>query len=190
MEFQKNIDEAISELDKNISDSVKVEIQEMSEKEFIANSHFSIGKNMRNNWNLWKDSQLTNYFKNKGINHPDDMSSIILTSYYRYVTNQEIDLQNQIKYYKTYWKNSKKVYQSAKLPPAKKQPEKNLNFGYVKLYKNRNVSSRLYFQTNSLNDSIWIYDNLYGWKKINKNLQSELQNTDKTEDLLNKIYRK
>ena len=35
----------------------------------------------------------------------DDMSSIIITSYYRYLNNLPINLNEQVEYYKEYWKN-------------------------------------------------------------------------------------
>ena len=63
---------------------------------------------IRNNWGLWKGSRLSKFFNEKGIYHPDDMSGIILDSYYRYLTGQEITLSEQIKYYQDYWEKAKK----------------------------------------------------------------------------------
>jgi hypothetical protein len=70
--------------------------------------HFGFGLWMRNNWQLWGGSRLSKYFNSLEIYHPDDMSGIILVSYHRYLNNKDIQLDEQIKYYKDYWANSKK----------------------------------------------------------------------------------
>lgn len=49
----KNLNDAISELDKNINDSSKILIKKMSEEDFLSESHFGDGMVIRNNWNLW-----------------------------------------------------------------------------------------------------------------------------------------
>jgi hypothetical protein len=69
----------------------------------IANTHFGFGMWIRNNWCLWGGSRLSKYFNDLGIFHPDDMSSIILTSYHRYLNGEEIRLQEQIDHIKAYW---------------------------------------------------------------------------------------
>ncbi|NME72089.1 DUF6794 domain-containing protein [Flammeovirga aprica] len=46
------------------------------------------------------------YFRDLGINHPDDMSSIILTSFHRYLNDIDIKLDEQVKLYKDYWEKS------------------------------------------------------------------------------------
>lgn len=50
--------------------------------------------------------KLLEFFNNKSINHPDDMSSIILTSMYRSICGVEINLQEQIQYYLDFCKRS------------------------------------------------------------------------------------
>lgn len=102
----KNIDEAIVQLDKLIDDTSRQNIQAMTENEFIANSHFGLGMWIRNNWGLWKGRDLSKYFNSIGIYHPDDISGIILTSYYRHLKGQDRGLEEQIKHYQDYWKTS------------------------------------------------------------------------------------
>ena len=71
---------------------------------------------MRNNWGLWGGSRLSNYFNKLGVFHPDDMSGIILTSYYRYSLGKEIKLEEQISHYKSYWEkvSNRKTIERAK----------------------------------------------------------------------------
>ena len=102
----KNLNEAITQLDILFSDTTKSQVNNMTEEEFIANSHFSTGMWIRNNWGLWKGKELAKYFNDLGIYHPDDMSGIILTSYYRHLHNQDLKVDEQIKYYQDYWRNA------------------------------------------------------------------------------------
>jgi hypothetical protein len=100
----KTLDEAIVQLEKIHHDTTKQKIIAMTEKEFLGNSHFGLGLWMRNNWGLWKGKELAKHFKSIGVFHPDDMSGIILTSYYRQLKGQDRKLDEQIKNYQEYWK--------------------------------------------------------------------------------------
>jgi len=67
--------------------------------------HDNLGRWIRNNWGLWSaDSDLYNWFKERGITHPDDISGIILTSFWRRLNDKPLELEEQIKYYQDYWK--------------------------------------------------------------------------------------
>ena len=70
------------------------------------NYHFGIGMHLRNNLlrHNEQSENLTKFFDSIGIHHYDDMSSIILTSYHRYLNNQDIELQAQVDKYVEYWK--------------------------------------------------------------------------------------
>jgi len=98
----KDLDESINYFDTKWT---KLEKDEFI-KDSLKNAHFSIGMWIRNNWIYGKrDTLLVKYFNQNGIFHPDDMSSIILTSYYRKLTNYPIELDKQIDVYKKYWAN-------------------------------------------------------------------------------------
>ena len=97
------LEECFVKLDKILdSESIK-KITSMKEDE-IFNLHFSLGMWIRNNWGLWEGSELSKWFNSLGIYHPDDMSGIILQSYWRYKHNQPVKLEEQIQIYKNYWK--------------------------------------------------------------------------------------
>ncbi|WP_303923383.1 DUF6794 domain-containing protein [Draconibacterium sediminis] len=96
----KDLDDCFNQLDKFWNDSIKTEVSNMSEDEFIGSSHFGIGLWIRNNWRLWGGSRLSKYFNELGITHPDNMSGIVLTAYYRKLKNQDIELRKLIDYYK------------------------------------------------------------------------------------------
>lgn len=100
----KNIEDCIVQLDKMIDSNTKKWIKIKSESLFSYKAHHGLGMWIRNNWGLWKISELSEYFNNLGIYHPDDMSGIIIDSYYRRINGLDIKLEEQINYYKNYWK--------------------------------------------------------------------------------------
>jgi len=99
----KDLDDCFKQIDIFWTDSVKQWVRTQTEKEFNASVHFGFGRWIRNNWQLWGGSRLSSYFREMGITHPDAMSGIILTSYYRYLNNKEIKLSEQLQEDKNYW---------------------------------------------------------------------------------------
>lgn len=80
-----------------------------TEDEATSSLHFETGMSIRNNWGLWaRTSKISEYFSELGIHHPDDMSSIILTSLHRKLNGIDIGLENQVKFYKEYWAESER----------------------------------------------------------------------------------
>ena len=83
----KNLTECIQMLDKNLKTEDKDYIKTLTEDEFFMESHFTLGMGIRNEWIRSGNPELVTFFLDQGVKHPDDMSAMILTSYYRYLTN-------------------------------------------------------------------------------------------------------
>lgn len=98
-----DIEDCFKQLDQQLKTTAVNEYKSKTEKDATTLSHFGLGLWMRNNWGLWKGSRLSTYFNKLGISHPDDMSSIILKSYYRFLNKQSIDLNKQIEEHKEFW---------------------------------------------------------------------------------------
>lgn len=96
----KNLDDCIKQLDLLMCDSLKIKSKQMAEDKFVRDNHFfGFGVWVRTNWRLGRMSRLSVYFERMGVDHPDNMSSVILTSYHRYLNRKEIRLDEQIRYY-------------------------------------------------------------------------------------------
>lgn len=99
----KDLDEALSLLH-DLNDPAEIaDWAAQSEADATNGLHFSTGMSLRNEWGLWQNSVLAQWFKSKGIHHADDMSSIVLTSFYRLMNGYDIDLDGQIKHYQDFW---------------------------------------------------------------------------------------
>ena len=99
-EKPKNLTECIQMLDKNLKKEDKDYIKTLTEDEFFMESHFTIGMGIRNEWIRSGNPELVTFFLDQGVKHLDDMSAMILTSYYRHLLGKEIDFEGQIAEYK------------------------------------------------------------------------------------------
>jgi len=98
------------------------------EENALAEAHHSIGQWIRNNWGLWIVGENTNklkkWFIEKGVDHPDDISSIILTSYHRHKNNKDLKLEEQFNFYIDWWLSPKEKllkYRKIKLKKLSEQ---------------------------------------------------------------------
>ena len=183
----KDIEDCFKQIDGFWSDSIKMETKLLSEENFAASTHLGFGMWMRNNWQLWRGSRLSKYFNENGIYHPDDMSSIILNSYHRYLTGREIHLEQQIDYYNTYWKVSvspaKNIY-----PKGVKKLEFNTKQFYI--LKEGNIPACIHIQSNSKTDKVWIYDYHFGWKQLSIEELKKLESTsyENREEIIRTLF--
>jgi len=103
----KNLDDCFIELEKILEPKNIEEIKNGEEDDMVL-YHHDLGRYLRNNWGLWVGSHLAKWFNTQGIEHPDDMSGIILDSFWRHLNSKSIELDKQIKYYQKYWEEAKK----------------------------------------------------------------------------------
>jgi hypothetical protein len=98
------LDETYLYLNQMFDDTAKYGFMTLPEDIAASRLHRGLGMWIRNNWGLWRNSELKQFFLDKGVGHPDDMSGIILTSYHRYLNSKPIDLDGQIKKYQDFYK--------------------------------------------------------------------------------------
>jgi hypothetical protein len=99
----RDLDDCFVELTKMLPEG-EVEKMKNGPEEAMNRYHHGLGRWMRNKWGLWKGSRLSKWFNDKGIQHPDDMSGIILHSFWRHLNNKPVKLGEQVRYYQDYWK--------------------------------------------------------------------------------------
>ncbi len=127
------LDEAIIQLKTMLSEEDLDRIKNGSEDD-LALLHHGFGTGLRNSWGLWSGSSLSRWFNRKGIDHPDDMSGIIILSLYRDLRGVPRKLDEQIEYYQAYWdevKNIEKREAELDLVRAKRRKEAMLKWKWV-----------------------------------------------------------
>jgi hypothetical protein len=99
----KNLDDALAYLDCVWKD--KDEFKNKSEKDAVADAHFAGGQWIRNSWELSDGkNSLYKQFKSLGVTFPEDISTIILTSFHIRLNHKDVNLNGQILEYKEYKK--------------------------------------------------------------------------------------
>ncbi|WP_139920451.1 DUF6794 domain-containing protein [Hymenobacter sp. DG01] len=90
----RNLADSFVQLDKMLAEPIKEQLRHPDPEYGLAKFHFGLGLWMRNNWGLWGDSRLQQYFEELNITHPDDMSGVLLKSYSDYLNGKPLD-ENQ-----------------------------------------------------------------------------------------------
>ncbi len=68
----------------------------------MARYHHGLGTGLRNDWGLWAHSPLYEHLQKLGLHNPDDMSGLILTSFWRYLHDRPLGVQEQVQKYRRY----------------------------------------------------------------------------------------
>lgn len=103
----KNIEECFEILNKELKPDDLAFIKASDDN--ATKLHHSLGRYLRNTWGLWGGSDLKRYFWDLGINHPDDMSSIILHSYHRHLNNKPLEVEAQVQRFREFWNNNESL---------------------------------------------------------------------------------
>lgn len=76
--------------------------------------HHGLGRWIRNNWGLWKqEGPLYDWLVQLGLHHADDMSCVLLKSFWRHLHDKPLDIEGQVKYYQDYWERAEKTQPTA-----------------------------------------------------------------------------
>lgn len=99
----ETLDDTFHAIKKYFTTKELAEIQKSSDEKVMNKYHNSVGRQIRNEWGLWTDSELKQFFIDLGLDHPDDMSGVILTSFWRRLHEKPLDIAKQVRYYQKYW---------------------------------------------------------------------------------------
>jgi len=104
-----DLDEALAELEQILNPGHIAEIKRRDPIEL----HHGLGTALRNCWGLWAGgSDLAAWFAEQGITYPDDMSSIVLTSFHRKLNGAELDVAGQVAAIEAHWRKQREDYES------------------------------------------------------------------------------
>ncbi len=98
-----DLEDAFVELKKMLPVQVVQSMRAGSEQDVIQ-YHFSLGMWMRNNWGLWGGSRLSKHLNRLGLQHPDDMSGLILSTFWCHLNSKPLRVKERVAEYQAYWK--------------------------------------------------------------------------------------
>ena len=139
-------------------------IREMkSEKEMI-DYHMGLGMGLRNSWALWAGSRLSRHFNQLGIHHPDDMSGIILDTFWCRLHNQPLRLDERIASYQAYW-------QASNLPENFKTPSGELLDFNTSYHRGTDERPRVIHIAKGSDGTVWTYEHDKGLQPMSPETQ-------------------
>lgn len=81
--------ECFLELDKKLAEVDRQEMKAKPKRDDMIVYHLGLGTWMRNNWGLWGGSRLWKYFNDRGVSHPEEISSIVLYHYHDWLNGNK-----------------------------------------------------------------------------------------------------
>lgn len=104
-ELPKNIQETVDYIDNlNIQD-INYYLENKNEKDFLIKIYWGFGMYIRNSLGLWSEkSEIREWFKNNYfLEHPDDISHLILIYYYRVKNKKDTNLSDELNIIYKHW---------------------------------------------------------------------------------------
>lgn len=96
--------EAHTKLERLLPKEELAKIDAMKTEDEMIKYHFSLGMSLRNSWGLWGDSPIAKHMRSLGFTHPDDMSSVILKTFWCKRHGEDFRIKERVAYYKEYWR--------------------------------------------------------------------------------------
>jgi len=101
--------EAHVALERIFSTEELAKIDVMPSEDGMIQYHMPFGTGLRNSWGLWRGSPLAKHMQELGFAHPDDMSGVILETFWCKRHGQDFRLKERAAEYKKYWDDAKKA---------------------------------------------------------------------------------
>ena len=85
----KDLVDCFGELDKKLPPDLREEMRRLRNAGEMGRYHLPLGMQLRNDWGLWMNSRLANYFSARGVTNPEEMSGIIFRYYYDWLNGKK-----------------------------------------------------------------------------------------------------
>lgn len=118
-----DLDDAVRHLSENVIDPADIEMlrdPDASAKNAHLDHwlHMGLGKYIRNSWGLWGGSRLRDWFFERGLHHPDDMSSVILSCMVARLRGESFDFESEVAGYEGYWRTLAEASEPREVAPG------------------------------------------------------------------------
>lgn len=89
----KNLEEALTELDKRISVDSREKLKSIPEDSVCVIMHNRLGQWIILNWGFYGGSRLSHYIRSAGITFPDDMADFLILAYHRRLNAKPVGIK-------------------------------------------------------------------------------------------------
>ena len=93
------LDEALDTLERGLGGETIARLR-IEEEDVAITLVPTLGRWMQDRWGLATGGPLARFFEDRGLDRPDDMAAVILTSFWRKLHFRQIRLQEQIAWYR------------------------------------------------------------------------------------------
>jgi len=100
--------EAHERLEQMLSAEELAKVDAMPSQRGMSKYHMGLGAGIRNGWGLWGDLPLAKHMRELGFTHADDMSGVILDTFWCKRHGKDFRLEERAAKYKGYWDATKK----------------------------------------------------------------------------------
>lgn len=107
----KNLDDAMLQLDKIISQESQAKIKAIPEDSVCLYMHNRLGQWMILNWGFYGGSRLSHYLRSAGVTFPDDMADFLILAYHRKLNGKPVEIKELATYFR---EKRKKEYEAEK----------------------------------------------------------------------------
>jgi hypothetical protein len=125
----QTMEEAHLRLEKLFPKEELAKIDAMKTEDQMIQYHFGLGMGMRNGWGLWAGGPLAQHMNKLGFHHPDDMSGVILATFWCKRHKKDFRLKERAAYYADYWKAAADPPETARDPKDGSEVDWNISFG-------------------------------------------------------------
>ena len=95
----RTLDEALGALERGLGGGT-IERLRIEEEDVALRLVPTLGRWMQDHWALATGGPLARFFEDRGLDRPDDMAAVILTSFWRRLHFRQIRLEEQIAWYR------------------------------------------------------------------------------------------
>ncbi len=169
----RDLDGAHAELERMLTPALLNEMRDGTQED-MARYHLSLGLWMRNNWSLWKESSLARYFHKLGIDHPDDMSGIILDTFWCRLNKKPLGLEERIRYSQEYWR-------AVAGPDTTRFTGCSVGVevkGYLNEQTNDGKPRAIHYGYCAAGNELWVYEYDKGWYRPDAELTKRILSSD------------
>lgn len=164
-----DLEDAFKELERMLAPEFIAEIRARTEPGMIE-YHLGLGMWIRNHWRLWAGSGLGQFFNRLGIYHPEDMSVIILATFWCHLHSQPLRLEERVAYFKEW----ARVHAE---PKDNRCPQDGSTLDIAQWLESETADRRprcIHVGRCKKNKHLWVYEVDKGWYKPDAELMKRI----------------